>query len=223
MRQSAVAFKSGELKLEGVVGSPDGGLGPFPGVVICHPGPQGGGNMNNNLVLSVYHALIDSGFIAMRFNFRGVGNSEGTQTQGTEEPADAQAALDTLENWADIDRSRLGMAGYSFGTGVILSGLARYSAAKAFVLFSSPIRFLEYPGVDQEKRPKLFVCGDKDHAVDIDSLKQKVQSLPQPSECRVVPGSNHYWLNYEEQAAQHAVEFFTEILNKEKLRPLGDD
>ena len=99
------------------MGCPDEVPGPLPGVVVCHPHPLGGGNMNNNLVASVYLALIESGFVALRFNFRGVGNSEGSHAQGEKEPEDAEAALDLLKGRADVDADRLGMAGYSFGTG----------------------------------------------------------------------------------------------------------
>ena len=116
MRQRAVSINRGELRLEGVVGCPDEVSGPAPGVVICHPGPAGGGNMNNNLVLSLYFALIDNGFIALRFNFRGVGSSQGIHSQGEKEPEDAAAALELLAASPDVDRDRIGMPGYSFGT-----------------------------------------------------------------------------------------------------------
>ncbi len=212
MRQSAVAFKAGGLTLEGVVGCPDEVPGPLPGVVVCHPHPLGGGNMNNNLVASVYLALIESGFVALRFNFRGVGNSEGSHAQGEKEPEDAEAALDLLKGRADVDADRLGMAGYSFGAGVILGSLSRYADVKAFALFSPPVRFLEYPGVDEDARPKLFVCGDRDRSVPIDSLKEKVESLKQPAQCQVVAGADHFWVGREEEAARHAVQFFDDTL-----------
>ena len=220
MRQSVVTFKSGDLRLEGIVGYPDGVSGPLPGVVICHPHPLGGGNMNNNLVLSVYLAFVENGFIALRFNFRGVGNSEGIHAEGEKEPEDAEEALNILKEQADVDGNRLGMAGYSFGTGVILRGLSGYTAARAFVLFSAPVRYLEYPGVEEDTRPKLFVCGDSDHGVPIASLKEKLESLKRPSDCQVlrafsvVPGADHFWVGYEAEAAHQAVQFFTETLKQ---------
>ena len=62
MRQSAVSFKAKGLNFEGIVGQPDGDSGPFPAVVICHPHPLFGGNMDNNVVLAVSFALVDQGF-----------------------------------------------------------------------------------------------------------------------------------------------------------------
>ena len=212
MQQSVVSFKSGELTLEGVVGCPDEVSGTLPGVVVCHPHPLGGGNMNNNLVLAVYQALVENGFVALRFNFRGVGNSEGVHAEGEKEPDDADAALNTLKEWAGVDVDRLGMAGYSFGTGVILGSLSRYKAVKAFALFSPPIRYLDVPGIVEDTRPKLFVCGDIDHVAPIASLKEKVESYGPTSECQVVPGVDHFWAGYESEASRHAVQFFTENL-----------
>ena len=135
MGEIAVTFQSRELRLEGVLGYPDGASRPLPGVVLCHPGPLSGGNMNNNLVLSVHIALPEQGIVSLRFNFRGVGNSEGVHAQGELEPEDAEAALKVLQDRADVDENPLGMAGYPFWSGVILSSLSRYASAKAFVLF----------------------------------------------------------------------------------------
>ena len=210
MQESAITFRSGELQLEGVLGSPDGASGSLPGVVLCHPGPTGGGNMNNNLVLSVHTALMRIGFVSLRFNFRGVGNSQGVHAQGEEEAEDAEAALNVLKDRPEVDETRVGMAGYSFGSGVILSDLARYSAARAFVLFSPPIRYLDHPGIVDDPRPRLVICGDRDHAIPIASLKDKLGESPK--RYQIVSGADHFWGGYEEQATRHAVEFFTENL-----------
>ena len=213
MRQTAVSFYVEDLKLEGVVGLPDGGPGPFPGVVLCHPHPLRGGNMNNNLVLSVYHALVEAGFAALRFNFRGVGNSQGTHTEGRLETQDAEAALQTLKDTEGVDHDRIGMAGYSFGTGVLLRNPSGYAAARSFVLFSSPVRFLENPEIDDDSRPKLFVCGDRDESVPIEPLMARLKSVRGPVEWQVSEGVDHFWWGREGEAAGHAVEFFARTLD----------
>ena len=212
MKQSAVVIKSGDLTLEGVVGCPEEISGPLPGVVLCHPHPLNGGNMNNNVILSVYFALVESGYIALRFNFRGVGNSEGTHADGDKERHDAEAALNTLRERSDVDGNRLGMVGYSFGTGVISSGLPMYTDAKAFVLISSPLRYLEHPEIVEDRRPKLYVCGDRDHGIPIAALKEKVDSFGQTSKCHVVAGADHFWGDYESEAAVHTVRFLNDSL-----------
>ena len=81
MRQSAVSFKTEGLTFEGVITQPDEGSGPWPGVVICHPHPLHGGSMDNNVVLALAMGLVEEGFVTLRFNFRGVGGSEGEHTE----------------------------------------------------------------------------------------------------------------------------------------------
>jgi len=212
MRQNAMTFSCGDLQLEGILGRPDDGPALIPGVVICHPHPLRGGNMNNNLVLAVYTALVEQGYAVLRFNFRGVGNSQGTHTEGQEEPQDAIAALNALKDQPGVDGDRLGLAGYSFGTGVILSSLAAYDDPKAFVLLAAPIRYLETPGVMEDTRPKLFVCGDRDHVAPREELESKVAGLGQRAECRIVEGADHFWGGLETEAADHAVKFFDRTL-----------
>ena len=213
MQERAIGLESGDLRLEAVVGSPGDSESPLPGVVICHPHPLGGGNMNNNLVLALYQSLVESGCVALRFNFRGVGNSEGSHSEGKEEPKDAEAALTALKQQEGVDENRLGMAGYSFGTGVILRSLTRYTGVRAFALFSPPVRYLDSPGIEEDARPKLFVCGDRDHAVPIQSLEERLKDLGSTAESRVVAGADHFWQGREVEAVQHAVQFFARTLN----------
>jgi len=73
---------------------------PFAAVVVCHPHPQGGGTMHNNVVYRVAKALGDAGATVLRFNFRGVGRSTGSYGGGLDEEEDARAALDFLEQHA---------------------------------------------------------------------------------------------------------------------------
>ena len=111
MRQSSIAFDTKVLTLEGVVASPVGASGSLPGVVVCHPHPLFGGSMDNPLVLGVCQALVDEDFVALRFNFRGVGKSEGSFTGGEKEPEDVRAALGLLEQWPGVNRRAPGAGG----------------------------------------------------------------------------------------------------------------
>ena len=113
MRQSAVSFEADGLTFEGVVAQPDEGTGPWPGVVICHPHPLHGGNMDNNVVLALALGLAQEGFVTLRFNFRGVGFSEGTWRNGVGQTDDTATAVRAAGiAFPDL---RLGIAGWSFG------------------------------------------------------------------------------------------------------------
>lgn len=200
--------------LEGVVATPQEVSGSVPGVVVCHPHPLFGGDMNNGVVLSVCQALVREGIAALRFNFRGVGNSDGSFSKGEEEKEDVSAALDVLRAWPGVDKSRLGLAGYSFGASMVLAGISRYKAAKALALISPPVAAVSDPAIGKDKRPKLFIIGDKDSLVPHGALKEKVESYQRSPEVLLVPGADHSWRGHEEEMSQHVVTFLVEVLNR---------
>ena len=214
MGQSSIAFKSKGVTLDGVVASPDGVAGPFPGVVVCHPHPSFGGDMNNGLVMAVCRALVEEGFVICRFNFRGVGESGGNFTNGEEEQGDVRAALELMKVWPGVDGRRLGLVGYSFGASMIAVGLSRYKQAKGFVMISPPPNSLENPGIGKDKRPKLFIVGDRDRLTPHSALKERAEALPGSEGLSTVPGADHSWRGYEGEAAREATRFLVSILQK---------
>ena len=82
MKHSHIKFPANNLNFEGILSMPED-LNNHPSIVMCHPHPQNGGNMDNNVISSTALDLCDVGFVTLRFNFRGVGNSEGHFTNGT--------------------------------------------------------------------------------------------------------------------------------------------
>ena len=212
MRQSAVSFKVKGLSFEGVIAQPDGDDGPFPGVVICHPHPLFGGNMDNNVVLSVSFALAQQGFVSLRFNFRGVGNSEGEHSKGELEQQEVLGALELLKAWPSVDGKRLGLAGYSFGSSVILGSPDLHKKAKAFALISPPLTALQGTELKKNKQPAFVIAGDRDKLAQSDQFATVLDSFTHPPACHIVSGSDHYWFGYEEQLAPQVVEFFVEAL-----------
>ena len=223
MRQTAVALNSKGALLEGAVAAPESEEAPSAGVVICHPHPLFGGNMDNPLVLALQKAVVDRGLLSLRFNFRGVGNSEGPSTGGNREPEDVAAALALLRHWkgsAGSPRGRgrskgppaLGVVGYSFGAAMAVAAIGRLKPARAFVLISPPVNVLDNPVLLRDKRPKLFLTGDRDRLVPGDSLRERVDPLPEPRELILVSGADHSWRGYEAVAAQHAAQFLARAL-----------
>ena len=120
MKEIEVRFPSGELLLEGVLGLPEGD-GPFPAVVVCHPHPLYGGSMDNNVVNSICEALTRASLVSFKFNFRGVGGSQGTHSGGAGEQEDVAAAISFVSDQAEVDPGRIGLAGYSAGAGYSLA------------------------------------------------------------------------------------------------------
>ena len=212
MRQSAISFESKGVTLEGVVAVPEGDVGPLAGVVICHPHPLRGGNMDNNVVLSVAYALTQSGFATLRFNFRGVGNSGGEHTEGKLEAQDALSALDVLKAWRDVDGGRVGVAGYSFGSRVVLENAKIHAKAKAIAVISPPFAAVESTPLKKSKRPVFLIAGDQDRLVQSESLDPVLDTFSHRPECRLVAGADHFWGGYEDQMAPEVCRFFTEHL-----------
>jgi alpha/beta superfamily hydrolase len=212
MRQSAVAFKSKGLMLEGVLASPHGVVGSLPGVVVCHPHPLFGGNMDNALVLGLCQSLVREGFVTFRFNFRGVGKSEGEFTKGEKEHEDVKAALGLMRDWPGVNRRKVGLAGYSFGAAMVLTGLSRYKGAGALALVSPPPSAFDGRKLGRDGRPKLLVTGDRDRLAPYDSIADRARVLGGNVQLSLVPGADHSWRGHEAEAGDLAAKFFAGAL-----------
>ena len=215
MRQSAVSFDANGLKIEGVIAQPDAIDGPVPGVVLCHPGPLNGGNMDNNVVLAVSVTLVEHGFATLRFNFRGVGNSQGEHAKGELEHQEALSAMEFLSDWEGIDAANLGLVGYSFGTGVILGSTSLQDQAQVFALVSPSMARLEGSPLQSNHRPKFVISGDQDQLIKAPGLEHVLASFEQPFSCEFVPGADHFWVGQEGMMAQKVSQFFIDHLAKQ--------
>ena len=211
MHQSAVSFQTAGLTFEGVVAQPDADGGPWPGVVICHPHPLHGGSMHNNVVLALALGLAQEGFVTLRFNFRGVGDSEGVHGQGESEHEEVLGALDLVKAWPDT-QGKTGLVGYSFGSGVILRHEALYQEADAVALVSPGLRYVTDSPLKSEKLPAMIVAGDRDRLVDQELLAAELKTFRQEPESRVFEGVDHFWYGHEERLVTEVVRFFNQQL-----------
>ena len=208
-----VQFFSAGLKLEGVLHLPQG-EGQFPGVVVCHPHPLYGGSMSNNITMSVCQALATASIIALRFNFRGVGRSEGNFANGVGEQEDVKAAITFLSSVEKVNPARVGLVGYSFSTAVALPVLLQDKRLQAVALISP---FLPPLGWEQLKgylKPKLILCGNSDQFIPCWEVEKFAAMLPQPKQCEVIPGADHFWWGSEEEINRRITTFFSTALKK---------
>jgi uncharacterized protein len=139
MDEERVSFKSGELTLEGLLAKPEGS-DPVRGGVICHPHPLYGGSMYNNVVDAALAAMWELGWATLRFNFRGVGASEGEHTSGPGEAADAAAAVEFLTEQPGVQRDGAILAGYSFGAMAAMAAAPQISKLAALTLIALPLQ-----------------------------------------------------------------------------------
>ncbi len=211
MRQSAVSFQTEGLNFEGVVAQPDDRPGPWPGVVICHPHPLSGGSMDNNVVLALALGLVEEGFVTLRFNFRGVGGSEGEHTKGEKEFQEVLGALDLIKSWPDTN-GKTGLAGYSFGTMVILGHSELHGEADAIALVSPPFQAVEGTSLKDSEVPALIVTGDRDKLVDSTQLDAELAGFRHSLQFEVFEGVDHFWYGQETRLVPEVGRFFTEQL-----------
>lgn len=194
--------------------SPGDAASACPGVALCHPHPLMGGTMDNALVLAVSRSLLEQGIATLRFNFRGVGRSEGAYDEGEGEIEDVAAALQVLGKLPGVDGKRLGLVGYSFGAVVSLAGLEKYGRIRAMALVSPPLRAFE--GLKESKPgvPKLVISGDRDQVVNSEALEGAVAQNLRGAELEIIPGANHVWAGLESSAADEVARFLAPHLVK---------
>lgn len=209
MKEARGEFPCGDLLLEGIITLPEG-EGPFPAVVVCHPHPLYGGNMDNNVVLAVCQALVAESMVTLRFNFRGVGNSEGKFGQGVDEQQDAIAAISCLDGMKEVDLGKIGLAGYSFGATVALSTAPKDERVQAVVAISPPLSSPE--SLKEYLKPKLLLCGGKDAFIPQHNFLRLVDGLPEPKEQVIIPNADHFWWGCEEEAVRRVADFFASVL-----------
>ena len=206
MRQTAIGFKSKGLTLEGVLASPSGDPGPFPGVVVGHGHPHLGGTMESPLVLNATAKLVEAGFAAFRFNFRGVGESEGEFTNGQAEPQDMKAALDFVGRLPGVDRNWIAVVGYSFGASMAAAAAPKVKRVKAAVLASPPPSVFTSAG-SWRRIPLLIIAGSRDRLSPVDGIESRIVGFGPETQLSVIDGADHSWEGYESLQAEAVATF----------------
>jgi alpha/beta superfamily hydrolase len=164
------------------------------GVVICHPHPLYGGDMDNPFVTLAAAACQRAGLATLRFNFRGVGRSTGSHDLGPGEQADAGAALDHLAGLLPA-QAPLALAGYSFGSVVAAAVAAGGRPLAGLALVAPPVAGggLEGLGPPAALRgPLLVVVGSDDPYCPAAGLERLAGTLPGAA-VRVIEGADHFF------------------------------
>jgi hypothetical protein len=163
-------------------------------VVLCHPHPQQEGTMDAPLMRSLANRLADRGCRVLRFNFRGVGNSEGGWSGGDGEVRDVAAAVAfAREAHADL---QFGIAGWSFGAVTALRWQADHGDASPYVGVAPALSYdpsLRMPTSDElPPAQRLFILGDRDQFCSVDELTAYAADIS--AELEVFPGSDHFFV-----------------------------
>lgn len=163
---------------------------PRAGVVICHPHPQHGGNMHSLVVSTLFTHLKDAGCAALRFNFRGVGRSEGEHDFGEGEQLDVRAAVEVMAAAGDI-HCPIVLAGWSFGADLALTCNAPELAG--WFLVAPPLRVLEASRFKAapDSRPKWLAVPERDQFNPPDQARAAIADWAN-AEIHPVGGADHF-------------------------------
>lgn len=170
-----------------------------PVALILHPNPQRGGTMNNKISYTLFQTFAERGFSTLRFNFRGVGRSQGEFSHGEGELSDAASALDWLQN-VNPGASSVWVAGFSFGAWIGMQLLMRRPEIHSYVSIAPPANIYDFNFLAPCPNEGLIVQGDKDQVVNIESVQKLVDKLrdqrgPMGVDYRVIEGAGHFFNN----------------------------
>jgi len=181
--------------LEALLDAPEGTAPVRAAVVFAHPHPQFGGTMHTKAVYQGAKGLTRIGCAVLRFNFRGVGASEGTFDLGDGEREDFKAALDYMA--ARYPETKLWAAGFSFGAWVALEEGAADDRVSVLIGIAPPVATsvsgqpYDFPNTRTSHKPKFFVQGEGDDVCPVEALWQFYGQLEEPKELVVIDGADH--------------------------------
>lgn len=177
--------------LEALLDKPPGGRAPRAAAVFAHPLPIEGGTMHTKAVYQGAKGLARIGVAVLRFNFRGVGRSEGTWDEGRGESTDFVAALDYMA--ARYPSLPLWSAGFSFGSWVALEQGAADDRVKVLIGIAPPVeeRGYTFPATLESGKPKFLVQGEEDEICPLPALRRFYAQLREPKELVVIPDADH--------------------------------
>lgn len=173
-----------------------------PIALILHPHPRAGGSMNHPVAVQLYHLFMKRGFATLRFNFRGVGRSQGEFDSGIGELADAATALDWLQT-NNPAASQCWVAGFNFGAWVGMQLLMRRPEIEGFISIAPPANLHDFTFLAPCPSSGLIVHGDADRVVpqkDVQALVDKLKTQRGIKiDQQIIPGANHFFENNVDQ------------------------
>ena len=197
-------------ELEAILKEPKGDV---KGVaLVCHPHPLGQGTMHNKVVYRAAAGLNEAGLVALRFNFRGVGNSTGAHDDGDGEKQDVLDALDFLtENYPDKE---ITLAGFSFGSRVGSEVALDDERIVRLISIGTPVDKYDFSYLKHNVKPILFVHGDRDEFGTIEHLREVVELVEATDkELIVFEDCGHFFDEHLEQLRATIGNWVLERLN----------
>jgi hypothetical protein len=217
-----VTFKSGSAQdclLEGVLCYNSDGI-EAPAIIICHPHPGGGGDMNIPIILELAKRL-NKDFTILRFNFRGTGKSQCDFEEGIKGDEDIKGAITFLENNSTIKPKRIFLWGYSYGSGAAFNSTLQDARVAGSVLVGFPTRYMQgfsnFEGINNKKAPIHIIVGSEDKiSIGIkEAVTQFVTKTYRQIKLTIIPKADHSFNTYWGGIFDYSGDFYNEILRDE--------
>ncbi len=210
MKEEKVFIPSTGFRLEGLLSVQEASSSKG-GVVLCHPHPQYGGDMDHPIVASAAEAAFEEGFSTLRFNFRGVGESGGSYGEGIGEREDVKSAADYLYSTFKGNHSPLVLVGYSFGVWAGFPIAMQDQRFEGMVAVAPPLQIYDLGFLQGCKKKKLFIAGDQDLFCPRSLLEEWYRQLEEPKSLSIIPGADHFFLFHIRFLIQPLKEFLKAI------------
>ena len=178
-------------------------------VVLCHPHPVYGGTMDNRVVYRAAKAVSEAGFAALRFNFRGVGQSTGQFDEGNGEKDDVSSMIEWL--CSRYPGLPLSLIGYSFGAWVGLQVGCADSRVSTVVGLGLPLDLYNFDFLTRSPKPARYIIGTRDEYCSQESLDRLEPQLPDSSLVYRIEGSDHFFDGHVATVEKLITDFFKQL------------
>ncbi len=210
MKEEKVFIPADGIQLEGLLSIQE--AYPFRGgVICCHPHPQYGGEMTHPVMTTALEAASQEGFSTLRFNFRGVGESEGSYGGGIGERQDVKAVANYFVSRLKREPPLLILVGYSFGAWAGFPIAIEDERFEGMVAIAPPLEIYDFEYLKGCKKKKLFIAGDHDSFCPLSLLERWYQQIEEPKSLTIIPGADHFFFSHTRFLRQPLREFFKTI------------
>lgn len=209
-----------EVIFNGPAGRIEGRYQPSPSktapiAVMLHPHPLHGGTMNNKVVYALYQTFVRRGFTTLRFNYRGVGRSQGNFDRGEGELADAAAALDWLQATHSQAES-VWIAGFSFGAWIGMQLLMRRPEIAGFISVAPPAGLFDFGFLAPCPSSGLIISGGQDEIIPDGAVEALVKKLSAQRGITIthhpIKAANHYFSDHLDEVSKTVDKYLLESM-----------
>ena len=193
-----------------------------PVALVLHSHPQAGGTMNNKIVQLLYQTFVRRGFATLRFNFRGVGKSQGVFDNGIGELSDAASALDWVQS-IHPEAETTWVAGVSFGAWIGMQLLMRRPEIRGFISIAPPANMYDFSFLAPCPSSGIIIQGEADEVVTPSAVQKLVDKLRTQRHITihhdVIPGANHFFANELNQLMKSVDDYLDMRLATDPVKP----